>query len=132
MAPRKSTSSTKTAPIPPANASHPARHLIPAALAPGHPHSSSYHSFITSTFYPTNIPASTPPLKKRARTAAPALPELLEAPLEARVLHEKLLGWYDTVKESRAMPWRKDVEVESMSRKERSQRAYEVSPPAFM
>ncbi|ORY37173.1 DNA glycosylase, partial [Leucosporidium creatinivorum] len=123
MPPRKATAPTKSAPPPPPNESHPARAQIPTALTQGHPHSSSYHSFITSPYFPT--PSSSAPPKKRARVA-PSVPDLVESPLQAHVLHEKLLAWYDGVKESRSMPWRKEKEVEKMSREERTQRAYEV------
>jgi len=43
------------------------------------------------------------------------------------VLHEKLLEWYDGVKDSRSMPWRKEKEVDKMTKAELTQRAYEVS-----
>lgn len=129
MPPRKATAPTKSGPLPPPNESHPSRSQIRAALTQGHPHCSSYHSFITSRYFPT--PSTSSSGKKRARVA-PTLPELVESPLEARVLHEKLLAWYDGVKELRAMPWRKEKEVDKMSKSELTQRAYEVSSAASL
>ena len=122
MPPRKA---TKSAPILPPNDTHPARGLISAALTAGHPHPASYHSFITSRFLPQSEDSQPP--KKRARTAQRALPELLESPLDAIVLQKKLLAWYDTVKDTRSMPWRKEVTPSELSKAARSQRGYEVS-----
>lgn len=128
MAPRKphTSSSSKSAPLPPPNSTHPAHAFIPSALAPGHPHSASYHSFITSPYLPSTSDSQPP--KKRARTER-ALPELLDAPLEAKELHKKLLGWFDGVKGAREMPWRKEVFPSELSKRERSQRGYEVRSP---
>lgn len=127
MAPRKAASATiKSGPVPPPNETHPARSQIPSALTQGHPHSSSYHSFVTSRYFPSPSASTASNGKKRARVA-PALAELVDSPLEAHVLHEKLLEWYDGVKESRSMPWRKEKEVDKMSKSERTQRAYEVN-----
>jgi len=42
------------------------------------------------------------------------------------MIQEKLLNWFEGKREERNMPWRKDVRVEEMNKKEKSQRGYEV------
>jgi hypothetical protein len=128
MAPRKRTApeSSSAVSLPPPNTAHPQASLIPAALGASHPHPSSYHSFLNSPFFPA-ASSSDSTTKKRSKSSPPSLPALIDKPVEARVLHEKLLAWFDRVKESRAMPWRKQVNLDEMSQEERTQRGYEVS-----
>ncbi|BGP40808.1 hypothetical protein JCM10450v2_004811 [Rhodotorula kratochvilovae] len=126
MPPRKKASAAPSAPLPPPNDAHPCAAQVPAALAslPVRPHPASYHTFLTSPFYPA--PGSPPPAKKRKRAAAPALPLALDGAIDAEVVQRKVLTWFDGVRGKRGMPWRKDVDPASLSEEERTQRGYEV------
>ncbi|GAA98858.1 hypothetical protein E5Q_05546 [Mixia osmundae IAM 14324] len=53
----------------------------------------------------------------------------LEAFRAPKLLHEALLSWYDTVKETRSMPWRKELSREQLDKLtvvQKGQRAYET------
>ncbi|GAA5910346.1 hypothetical protein JCM5296_000564 [Sporobolomyces johnsonii] len=131
MPPRKKALSASTAPLPSPNLSHPCASLLPAVLASStladRPHSASYHCFFTSPYYPSpTLPASSPPPKKKRKKEEPALPKALDEAIDAKVLQRKLLGWFDGVKESRGMPWRKEVVPADLTVEERAQRGYEV------
>lgn len=106
--------------LPAPNLSHPADSFISRAISKTsqHQHDSSYHSFIS----PSNRSSSS--TKTSAKNQS--FPETLPNAIEALVLNEKLLKWFDTVKESRGMPWRVEVDVNTLSKKELSQRGYEV------
>lgn len=123
MPPRKrlAAPSSSSTPLPPPNTSHPCASQIAHALSSSRAHSSSYHSFLTSSYLST-----APPLKKKGTKAPPILPPLVDAPIEAIVLQKKVLRYYDGVKEGRGMPWRKEVDLEGLDKAERSQRGYEV------
>ncbi|CEQ41390.1 SPOSA6832_03081 [Sporobolomyces salmonicolor] len=131
MPPRKKNANASTAPLPSPNLSHPCASLLPAVLASStladRPHPASYHCFLTSPYYPSPaVPASSPPPKKKRKKDEPALPNVLDEAIDAKVLQRKLLGWFDGVKESRGMPWRKEVVPADLTREERAQRGYEV------
>ena len=119
MPPRKKPISTSTpsAPLPPPNESHPSYSQLSSTLSqlPLRPHSTSYHQFF-------NSPLSAPPKKKQKLTTESES----EVKWEVEVIQEKLLDWFEGKREERKMPWRKDVRVDEMSKKERSQRGYEV------
>lgn len=117
--------STTAAAIPPPNVSHPCASQVSHALARGHPHASSYHSFLRSAYGSDGGQGGTK--RKGKQNQQHALPVLVDRPLDASVLHGKLLAWFDTKKDTRGMPWRKEVDPAKLSQKERSQRGYEVS-----
>ncbi|GAA5971129.1 hypothetical protein JCM11641_004156 [Rhodosporidiobolus odoratus] len=131
MPPKKKSAPAPTRSLPPPSATHPCAALLPSIVAPSclpeRPHPASYHTFLSSPFYPgaTSVPAAPPP-KKRKKTDEPALPPLLDCAIEAAVVQKKLLEWFETVKGARGMPWRKDVDPAELSREERAQRGYEV------
>ncbi|GAA6051115.1 hypothetical protein JCM3770_004722 [Rhodotorula araucariae] len=126
MPPRKKAPTAPSALLPVPNDAHPCATLLSDALTslPARPHPPSYHTFLTSPFYPP--PASPPPPSKRKRAAAPAIPPAHEGALEADVVQRKVLRWFDGVKGARGMPWRKEVDPASLSEDERTQRGYEV------
>ncbi|GAA5826449.1 hypothetical protein JCM11251_002375 [Rhodosporidiobolus azoricus] len=137
MPPKKKSASAPLKKLPPPNLAHPCAAFLPTALSSStfseRPHPASYHTFLSSPFYPsvtrTSSSADEPPAKRKKKDAEPALPPLLnegKAAIEASVVQRKLLEWYDERKEKRGMPWRKEVRLEEMSREEKSQRAYEV------
>jgi len=119
MPPRKKPISTSTpsAPLPPPNESHPSYSQLPSTLSnlPSRPHSTSYHQFFTSS-------TSAPPKKKQKLANGTDS----EEKWEVQVIQEKLLNWFEGKREERNMPWRKDVRVVEMNKKEKSQRGYEV------
>ncbi|GAA5964985.1 hypothetical protein JCM3765_004817 [Sporobolomyces pararoseus] len=129
MPPRKPTkSATPAAPVPPPDASHPCYTLLPATLAdlPTRPHSPSYHVFFEPTLRSSKTrESSTPPPKKKQKKTE-EIPSPLEGAWEAERVQKKLLKWFDEKREERKMPWRKDVVPNEMTKKERSQRGYEV------
>ncbi|GAA6043599.1 hypothetical protein JCM8097_008279 [Rhodosporidiobolus ruineniae] len=134
MPPKKKSTGPPAAPLPAPNASHPCAALLPAALSPSsladRPHSASYHAFLRSPFYPTpssKRDTSPPPAKRKKKAAAEdVLPPLLETAIDAAAVQRKLLAWFDTVKDTRGMPWRKEVNPAQQTDEERAQRAYEV------
>ncbi|KAK4705882.1 A/G-specific adenine glycosylase, partial [Phenoliferia sp. Uapishka_3] len=113
MAPKRAPLLSASLPPPPL-LSHPSTSALPHALTPGRPHPPSYHTFISSPYYPSS-----------AKSKKPSLPPLAAHPIEVEVVQRKVLEWYDGVKEGRGMPWRKEVNVGEMSRQEKTQRAYE-------
>ncbi|GAA5853736.1 hypothetical protein JCM5353_003452 [Sporobolomyces roseus] len=119
MPPRKKPISTSTpsAPLPPPNESHPSFSQLSSTLSnlPSRPHSISYHQFFTSS-------TSAPPKKKQKLANGTDS----EEKWEVQMIQEKLLDWFEGKREERNMPWRKDVRVEEMNKKEKSQRGYEV------
>jgi A/G-specific adenine glycosylase len=143
MPAKKKTSTTPAVALPPPNTLHPCAALLPSVLSPSslssgsRPHPASYHSFLSSPFFPTPSTSSSnrteePPSKKRktsSKVEQPKLPPLLETASDVEETQKRLLEWYDSVKEGRGMPWRKEVKVEQLSREERSQRGYEVRLP---
>lgn len=132
MPPKKKAASSAPAPLPSPNLSHPCASLLPSVLtsisAGSRTHPASYHTFLDSPFYPsgTSTSSSERPAKKRKKVEQPPLPPLLEGAIGARVLQEKLCGWFETVKDNRQMGWRKEVDPASLTAEERSQRGYEV------
>ncbi|GAA5881161.1 hypothetical protein JCM8547_005264 [Rhodosporidiobolus lusitaniae] len=129
MPPKKKATSSATKALPPTNTTHPCASFLPSVLAPAslpdRPHPASYHTFLSSPFFPSTRSASPPP-KKRKKSDEPKLPPPCEGAIEASVVQRKLSAWYDTVKESREMGWRKEVDPAKLSDEERSQRGYEV------
>lgn len=119
-------------PLPQPNQAHPCASLLPSALAPStftdRPHSPAYHCFITSPYYPSTSRTTDEPPKKRSKASSsvPKLPAALDTAIDAVVLQQKLLSWFDGVKEKRGMPWRKDLDPNTLSRKEKNRRGYEV------
>lgn len=140
MPPKKKASATPAVALLPLNTLHPCAALLPSVLSPSslssgsRPHPASYHSFLRSPFFPIPSTSSSsrteePPSKKRktsSKVEEPKLPPLLESASDVEETQRRLLEWYDSVKEGRGMPWRKEVKVEQLSREERSQRGYEV------
>ncbi|GAA5863983.1 hypothetical protein JCM3774_004444 [Rhodotorula dairenensis] len=133
MPPKKKASQVAArAPLPQPNLVHPCASLLPSSLGSStftdRPHPASYHCFVTSPYYPSTSRTTDEPPKKRAKasSAAPRLPPPLEAAIEAVVLQQKLLSWFDGVKENRGMPWRKEISPNTLSRKEKNRRGYEV------
>lgn len=113
--------------LPLPNVRHPANRHITVAIskASEHSHHSSYHSFITPSTPP--VVASNSNVNKRSNNLAPsAFPEALPNAIDALILNEKLLKWFDSVKESRGMPWRVEQDVTTLSKTQLSQRGYEV------
>lgn len=114
--------------LPSPNLAHPANALIATALSKhsSHSHSSSYHSFITSphSILKRGIKSTNGEGKKRA--APPSYPDCLPQPIAALAINEKMLTWFDGVKESRGMPWRVEVDPDKLSKAEGNQRGYEV------
>ncbi|GAA5890719.1 hypothetical protein JCM8208_004972 [Rhodotorula glutinis] len=127
MPPRKKATAAPARPLPRPNTAHPCASQLDVALAPSslpaRPHAASYHCFLSSPYYPA--PPSPSPAKKRKK-AEPTLPPAVDGALEAEVVQQKLLGWFDGVRATRGMPWRKDVDPASMDEDERTQRGYEV------
>ncbi|GAA5844513.1 hypothetical protein JCM9279_006329 [Rhodotorula babjevae] len=127
MPPRKKAAAAAPRPLPRPNTAHPCAPQLEASLAPSslpaRPHAASYHAFLTSPYYPA--PPSPSPAKKRKKTE-PTLPPAVDGALEAEVVQQKLLGWFDNVRATRGMPWRKDVDPAMMDEAERTQRGYEV------
>lgn len=120
--------SSSTPPIPKPNLSHPQNSKILKIIkSKQHQHSSSYHSFISSPYYPTSNSSSSNGKKRPASSTSGEFPELVENSIEVKILNDKVLNWFESVKESRGMPWRRDVIVGEGTREERSQRGYEVS-----
>ncbi|KWU41321.1 DNA glycosylase [Rhodotorula sp. JG-1b] len=119
-------------PLPQPSQTHPCASLLPSALAPStftdRPHPPAYHCFVTSPYYPSTSRTTDEPPKKRSKASAsaPKLPAALDTAIDAVVLQQKLLTWFDTVKEKRGMPWRKDIDPKTLSRKEKNRRGYEV------
>jgi hypothetical protein len=119
-------------PLPQPNQAHPCASLLPSALAPStftdRPHPPAYHCFVTSPYYPRTARTTDEPPKKRSKasTSAPKLPPALDTAIDAVVLQQKLLTWFDGVKDKRGMPWRKDIDPNTLSRKEKNRRGYEV------
>ncbi|GAA6003037.1 hypothetical protein JCM10207_001957 [Rhodosporidiobolus poonsookiae] len=133
MPPRKKAVAVPSKPLPPPNTAHPCASLLPTVLStsslPDRPHSASYHTFLSSPFYPSTSrtpSGSEPPTKKRKKADEPTLPPLLDEAIDAGVVQRKLLSWFDGVKETRGMPWRKEVYPAALSKEERAQRGYEV------
>ena len=130
MPPRKAPkSATPAAPLPSPNTSHPCYSPLAAVLAdlPTRPHSPSYHVFFEPTpGSSTTRKSSTPPPKKKQKKTEEVLSPV-EGAWEAERVQKKLLKWFDEKREERKMPWRKDVVPSEMTKKERSQRGYEVS-----
>ncbi|KAL8277243.1 hypothetical protein RQP46_010312 [Phenoliferia psychrophenolica] len=119
MAPKRAQAASYSHTLPSANLSHPSSSFLPGALAAGRPHPPTYHTFISSPFYPST--AST-----KGKKAAPALPSLAANPIPVKVVQQKVLKWYDGVKEGRGMPWRKEVVIGELSTTQKTQRGYEV------
>ncbi|KAM0752742.1 DNA glycosylase [Meredithblackwellia eburnea MCA 4105] len=100
------------------NQSHPSfsdalRALSPSPSNKNRSHPTSYHCFLVSDYYKKHKDNNT-------------LPRQTRDPIHATVLHLKLLKWYDSVKLLRKMPWRKEVDILTLSQQERTQRGYEV------
>ncbi|GAA5924029.1 hypothetical protein JCM3775_005577 [Rhodotorula graminis] len=125
MPPRKRAPAAPARPLPRPNTAHPCASQLEAALStlPARPHAASYHAFLTSPYYPA--PPSPSPTKKRKK-AEPTLPPAVDSALDAAVVQQKLLAWFDGVRATRGMPWRKDVDPATMDEEERTQRGYEV------
>lgn len=82
-------------------------------------HPVAYHRFIESPYGAfASGSTGTSTSKTTARSDASSVP--------VERVQRKLLRWYDTVKDDRAMPWRKEVDLASLTRQERNQRGYEV------
>lgn len=130
---KKAVQATARIPLPQPNLWHPCASLLPSALASStladRPHPPSYHCFVTSPFSPSTPPTTDEPPRKRSRvsSAAAKLPPALDAAIEAVVLQQKLLTWFDDVKEKRGMPWRKEINPNTLTRKEKNRRGYEAS-----
>lgn len=123
MPPKRPLASTSSATLPPPNLSHPCASHLPLAAASAHTHSASYHSFLTSSYFP-----SKPKAGARGKAAIQGLPRLVKDALDAEVVQSALLAWFDRVKKKRGMPWRKEVDLSRASKAARTQRGYEVSP----
>ncbi|SDA01482.1 BZ3500_MvSof-1268-A1-R1_Chr10-1g02710 [Microbotryum saponariae] len=110
------------------SSSHPISPLLPAVLgSKTRAHPSSYHCFIDSPYAAasTSTSQSSQKVSKKGKQSA-STPALLQGAIPVRTLHQNLLTWFDTVREKRQMPWRKDLIIETMSTSEKTQRAYEV------
>ncbi|KAK4050309.1 hypothetical protein OIV83_003630 [Microbotryomycetes sp. JL201] len=116
--PRQATSAQISHP----NTNHPSAAELASALQRGRPHSLAYHAFLKSTHTPLHRSETS---KKKQNTAT-GLEQPVDDAIDAVVVQRKLLAWYDTVKTTRGMPWRIDVDPEALSDEQRSQRAYEV------
>ncbi|GAA5905812.1 A/G-specific adenine glycosylase [Sporobolomyces salmoneus] len=130
MPPRKAPKSTTVAaPLRPPNTSHPCYSHLASSLAdlPMRPHSASYHVFFDALPGPSTTRASSPPPKKKQKKKSEEkLAGSVEGAWKAERIQKKLVKWFDERREDRKMPWRSDVVPSEMSRKERSQRGYEV------
>lgn len=125
-------SSTKSIPKP--NLNHPQNSKILKIInSKQHLHSSSYHSFISSPYYPTSSTSSSSSNGKKRPVSSTTgeFSELVKNSIEVKVLNDKVLNWFNLVKESRGMPWRKEVLVGEGTKEERSQRGYEVSQISY-
>ena len=125
MGPKRAQGASYLTPLPAPNASHPSSSSIPAALAAGRPHPPSYHTFLSSPFY--QIASSS-----KGNKAAFALPPLADRPIAVEVVQQKVMDWFDGVKEGRGMPWRKEVVIKELSTAEQTQRGYEASAFAWL
>ncbi|BGP16879.1 hypothetical protein JCM10213_007326 [Rhodosporidiobolus nylandii] len=134
MPPKKKAAAAAPRRLPPPNDSHPCASLLPSVLADpslaDRPHPGSYHTFLSSPLYPSHTlgtrDSSPPPKKRKKKDDEPKLPPLLEGALDASIVQRKLLSWFDGVRDTRGMPWRKDVDPAALSAEERAQRGYEV------
>ncbi|BGP25269.1 A/G-specific adenine DNA glycosylase [Rhodotorula toruloides] len=131
MPPKRKSAAVARPPLPAPNATHPCASLLPTVLNPTslneRPHPASYHAFLTSLYYPKISSDSEPPTKKRKKDSSqPKLPPALDTAIQAVIVQQKLLAWFDGVKEKRGMPWRKEVDPKTLPQKERTQRGYEV------
>ncbi|GAA5828933.1 hypothetical protein JCM3766R1_003871 [Sporobolomyces carnicolor] len=125
MPPRKTTKvAAPAAPLPKPNAEHPCHPLLCSTTADlaTRSHPPAYHVFFNSTA----SRASSPPPKKKQKKNEDKLPAAIEYAWEPQRIQDKLIQWFDGRREDRKMPWRKDVVPSKMTKKERSQRGYEV------
>jgi hypothetical protein len=127
MPPKRTVASTSSQALPPPNLAHPCASHVPLAAASAHTHSASYHSFLTSPYFPSKPKASA-----RGKAAAQGLPSLVKDALDAEVVQSALLEWFDRVKQKRGMPWRKEMDMTGASKAARTQRGYEVSLVNFL
>ncbi|KDE05481.1 hypothetical protein MVLG_04170 [Microbotryum lychnidis-dioicae p1A1 Lamole] len=110
------------------SSSHPISPLLTAILgSKTRAHPSSYHCFIDSPYAAasSSTSQSSQKVSKKGKQSA-STPAPLRDAIPVRTLHQNLLTWFDTVREKRQMPWRKDLIIETMSTSEKTQRAYEV------
>ncbi|GAA6012913.1 hypothetical protein JCM11491_006223 [Sporobolomyces phaffii] len=124
MPPRKAAKpATPAAPLPPPNSSHPCYALLATSTGdlPARPHTPRSHVFFRPL---SGRAAAAPPKKKQKKTDE--LPPASDGAWDAARIQSKLLRWFDARRGERTMPWRKDGVPSDMTRKERSQRGYEV------
>ncbi|KAK4052013.1 hypothetical protein OIO90_004543 [Microbotryomycetes sp. JL221] len=112
--------------VPKPNISHPVANLVPFALQQAHAHPLSYHAFLKSRYTPQSEPSTATKGKRKASSMSTGLQNAVPNAVEASVVQRKLLLWFDGVKDTRGMPWRKEVDPAKLSEAEQTQRAYEV------
>ncbi|GAA5936490.1 A/G-specific adenine glycosylase [Sporobolomyces koalae] len=121
MPPRKKPSiAVPAVPLPPPNTLHPCHSTLASVLGdlPDRSHPPSYHLFYRTSGSP----------RKKAKTASKygELPDPIKHAWEVERVQHKLLTWFEARREHRGMPWRKDNRPHELSKKDRSQRGYEV------